>query len=75
MSNVRRSAYGSKTQKVDSTNEVPPTTHTLKGLEGYVSGVFCTEVDGQYGKSVKIAVKQTIEPGTYYLNVKKGYNG
>ena len=75
MSNVRRSAYGAKTQKADVNSEIPPTTHTLKGLDGFVSGAFLTEIDGQYGKSIKLAVKQPIEPGTYYINVKKGYNG
>lgn len=75
----RRSSYGAGKQNNDvvKMEDLPPTTHSMKRGDGeYPKGVFITEIETQYGTSLKVNVKAGgIAEGTYFINPKKDYKG
>ena len=83
MANARRSGYGQNKKqaaKTKGTDELPPTTHSMKvigddGKTEYVGGTFLTAGENQFGAYLKLNVKEGIEPGTYFISAKKGYEG
>lgn len=84
---ARRSGYGQNkstgTARAGATSaksEIPETTHTLKVHTGdgnyeYVNGSFLTIDQNQVCTFLKLNLKNGLEPGSYVINVKKGYNG
>ena len=76
---AKKSTYGSESTGTDEVkmdaNNVPPTTHTIRTADGYVRGVFLTQVEGKFGPSIKVSIKEGLSAGTYYINPKKGFEG